>query len=56
MAKDWTFYLFNRDGSLRMTWAGSEISWDEMARMDVMETHVERLNDLFSGQPTPFVR
>jgi ADP-ribose pyrophosphatase YjhB (NUDIX family) len=31
-------------------------SWDEIARMDVMETHVERLTDVFSGQPTPFVR
>ena len=31
-------------------------SRDEMARMDVMETHVERLNDLFSGQSPPFVR
>jgi ADP-ribose pyrophosphatase YjhB (NUDIX family) len=31
-------------------------SWDEITRMDVMETHVERLTDVFSGQPTPFVR
>jgi ADP-ribose pyrophosphatase YjhB (NUDIX family) len=30
--------------------------WDEIKGMDVMETHVERLTDLFSGQPTPFVR
>jgi hypothetical protein len=31
-------------------------SWDEIAHMDVMETHVERLTDVFSGQPAPFVR
>ena len=31
-------------------------SWEDMARMDVMETHVERLKDVFSGQPAPFVR
>ena len=31
-------------------------SWDEIIRMDVMETHVERLTDVFSGQPAPFVR
>jgi 8-oxo-dGTP pyrophosphatase MutT (NUDIX family) len=31
-------------------------SWEEMARMDVMETHVERLTDIFSGQPIPVVR
>ena len=31
-------------------------SWDEMARMDVMETHVERLTNVFSGQLPPFVR
>jgi ADP-ribose pyrophosphatase YjhB (NUDIX family) len=31
-------------------------SWDEITRMDVMETHVERLTDVFSGQPAPFVR
>jgi ADP-ribose pyrophosphatase YjhB (NUDIX family) len=31
-------------------------SWDEMAHMDVMETHVERLTDVFSGQLPPFVR
>jgi ADP-ribose pyrophosphatase YjhB (NUDIX family) len=31
-------------------------SWDNMIRMDVMETHVERLRDVFSGQPAPFVR
>jgi ADP-ribose pyrophosphatase YjhB (NUDIX family) len=29
---------------------------EEIWRMDVMETHVERLKDLFSGQPAPFVR
>jgi ADP-ribose pyrophosphatase YjhB (NUDIX family) len=29
---------------------------DEIWRMDVMETHVERHNDLFSGQPVPIVR
>lgn len=32
------------------------LSWDEIAHMDVMETHVERLTDVFSGQPAPFVR
>ena len=31
-------------------------SWDEIAHMDVMETHVERLTDVFSGQSPPFVR
>ncbi len=31
-------------------------SWDDITRMDVMETHVERLRDVFSGQPAPFVR
>jgi ADP-ribose pyrophosphatase YjhB (NUDIX family) len=31
-------------------------SWDEITRMDVMETHVERLTDIFSGQPAPVVR
>ena len=31
-------------------------SWDDIARMDVMETHVERLGDVHSGQPAPFVR
>jgi hypothetical protein len=31
-------------------------SWENIARMDVMETHVERLRDVFSGQPVPFVR
>jgi ADP-ribose pyrophosphatase YjhB (NUDIX family) len=31
-------------------------SWESMAQMDVMETHVERLKDVFSGQPGPFVR
>jgi ADP-ribose pyrophosphatase YjhB (NUDIX family) len=31
-------------------------SWDEMAHMDVMETHVERLTDVFSGRQPPFVR
>ena len=31
-------------------------SWEDMAPMDVMETHVERLTDVFSGQPAPFVR
>ena len=31
-------------------------SWDEIAHLDVMETHVERLTDVFSGQPLPFVR
>jgi ADP-ribose pyrophosphatase YjhB (NUDIX family) len=29
---------------------------DDIARLDVMETHVERLTDVFSGQPPPFVR
>ena len=31
-------------------------SSDEITRMDVMETHVERLTDVFSGQSPPFVR
>jgi ADP-ribose pyrophosphatase YjhB (NUDIX family) len=31
-------------------------SWDEMAHMDVMETHIERLTDVFSGEAPPFVR
>jgi ADP-ribose pyrophosphatase YjhB (NUDIX family) len=31
-------------------------SWENIARMDVMETHVERLRDVFSGEPVPFVR
>jgi ADP-ribose pyrophosphatase YjhB (NUDIX family) len=31
-------------------------SWEEMARMDVMETHVERLTDIFSGRQPPFLR
>lgn len=31
-------------------------SWDEITQMDVMETHVERLTDIFSGQPIPVVR
>jgi ADP-ribose pyrophosphatase YjhB (NUDIX family) len=30
--------------------------WDEIAHMDVMETHVERLTDVFSEQAPPFVR
>jgi ADP-ribose pyrophosphatase YjhB (NUDIX family) len=29
---------------------------EEIWQMDVMETHVERLKDLLSGQPLPFVR
>jgi 8-oxo-dGTP pyrophosphatase MutT (NUDIX family) len=29
---------------------------DDTTRLDVMETHVERLRDVFSGQPPPFVR
>ena len=31
-------------------------SWDEIRRMDVMETHIERLTDVFSGMQAPFVR
>jgi ADP-ribose pyrophosphatase YjhB (NUDIX family) len=31
-------------------------SWEEIGQMDVMETHVERLTDVFSGHPSPFVR
>ena len=31
-------------------------SWGEIKRMDVMETHMERLTDIFSGLPAPFVR
>ncbi len=31
-------------------------SWDEITRMDVMETHVERLTDIFSGHSVPVVR
>jgi ADP-ribose pyrophosphatase YjhB (NUDIX family) len=31
-------------------------SWEEIGQMDVMETHVERLTDVFSGHPAPFVR
>jgi ADP-ribose pyrophosphatase YjhB (NUDIX family) len=31
-------------------------SWEEMAQMDVMETHVERLTDIFSGRQPPFLR
>jgi ADP-ribose pyrophosphatase YjhB (NUDIX family) len=38
------------------TTAYGYFSWDEIRRMDVMETHVERLADVFSGQPGPFVR
>jgi hypothetical protein len=30
------------------------LAWDEIARVDVMETHVELPTDLFSGQPPPF--
>jgi ADP-ribose pyrophosphatase YjhB (NUDIX family) len=29
---------------------------EEIWQMDVMETHVERLKDLLSGQPVPFMR
>jgi hypothetical protein len=29
---------------------------DDIAHADVMETHVELPTDLFSGQPSPFVR
>jgi hypothetical protein len=32
------------------------VAWDEIARVDVMETHVEPPTDLFSGRPSPFVR
>jgi ADP-ribose pyrophosphatase YjhB (NUDIX family) len=38
------------------TTAYGYFSWDDMARMDIMETHVERLRDVFSGQPAPFIR
>jgi 8-oxo-dGTP pyrophosphatase MutT (NUDIX family) len=31
-------------------------SWDEIKRVDVMETHMEWLTDVFSGQSPPFVR
>jgi ADP-ribose pyrophosphatase YjhB (NUDIX family) len=31
-------------------------AWAEIAHMDVMETHVERLKDVFSGESPPFVR
>jgi ADP-ribose pyrophosphatase YjhB (NUDIX family) len=31
-------------------------SWDQITHMDVMETHVERLTDAFSGRMPPFVR
>jgi hypothetical protein len=31
-------------------------AWDEIVRLDVMETHVAAPTDLFSGQPSPFVR
>jgi ADP-ribose pyrophosphatase YjhB (NUDIX family) len=31
-------------------------SWDEITRMDVMETHVERLTDIFYGHSVPVVR
>jgi ADP-ribose pyrophosphatase YjhB (NUDIX family) len=38
------------------TTAYGYFSWDTIAGMDVMETHVERLRDVFSGQPPPWVR
>jgi len=31
-------------------------SWDDVTRMDVMETPVERLRDVCFGQPAPVVR
>ena len=31
-------------------------SWDDVTRMHVMETHVERLRDVCFGQPAPVVR
>jgi ADP-ribose pyrophosphatase YjhB (NUDIX family) len=38
------------------TTAYGYFSWDEIRRMDVMETHIERLTDVFSGMQAPFVR
>jgi ADP-ribose pyrophosphatase YjhB (NUDIX family) len=38
------------------TTAYGYFTWDDIAHMDVMETHVERLRDVFSGQSPPFVR
>jgi ADP-ribose pyrophosphatase YjhB (NUDIX family) len=38
------------------TTAYGYFSWDAIARMDVMETHVERLRDVFSGESPPWVR
>jgi hypothetical protein len=46
-------------GTLRLSEETTEygyFSWEDIARMDVMETHVERLNDVFSGKAAPFVR
>jgi hypothetical protein len=31
-------------------------SWDDLPRMDVMETPVERFRDVCFGQPAPVVR
>jgi ADP-ribose pyrophosphatase YjhB (NUDIX family) len=38
------------------TTAYGYFSWDEIRRMDVMETHIERLTDVFSGMQAPVVR
>jgi ADP-ribose pyrophosphatase YjhB (NUDIX family) len=38
------------------TTAYGYFSWDVIGRMDVMETHVERLRDVFSGESPPWVR
>jgi ADP-ribose pyrophosphatase YjhB (NUDIX family) len=46
-------------GSLSLSDETTEYGYftpEEIWQMDVMETHVERLKDLLSGQPLPFVR